>query len=96
MSQQNVNEAEHSELAEKVHAVLRKYLRLLEADQPIPPDADLGSLGLDSMGAINLLMELEQALQVAIPDDLLTEETFKSARSLQEAIRSVDSHRQQP
>ncbi len=80
-----------SELTENVHAVLRKYLRLLDADQPIPADTDLGSLGLDSMGAINLLMDLEQALHVTIPDELLTEETFQTARSLEKAIRSLES-----
>jgi acyl carrier protein len=38
--------------------------------------ADLGKLGLDSLQSIELLMELEQAFGVTIPDEKITVESF--------------------
>jgi acyl carrier protein len=78
-------------LTAKIHDVLRPHLRLLEPGQPIPPDADLGQLGLDSMGAINLLLDLEQALGIKIPDSLLTAETFATVATLERTIRPLIS-----
>jgi acyl carrier protein len=77
------------EITEKIHATLRPHLRFLEAGLPIPPEEDLGKLGLDSMAAINLLFDLEQALGIKIPDSLLTAETFETAAALEKAIRPL-------
>ena len=76
-------------ITEKIHAALRPHLRLLEPDQPIPPATDLGQLGLDSMGAIDLLLALEQAFGVKVPDSLLTAETFETAAALEQAVRPL-------
>jgi acyl carrier protein len=59
--------------------------RAVEAD----PAADLRDLGLDSMGAIDLLLDLEQAFDVVFPDELLTDETFRSVRSLAAALQTL-------
>lgn len=77
------------EIAEKIYAVLRPRLRFLGDGQPIPPDENLGKLGLDSMGAIDLLLDLEQTLGIKIPDALLTAETFETASSLERTVRSL-------
>ena len=84
-----MNPTHQDPLTEKMHTVLRQHLRLLEQNQPIPPDADLGALGLDSMGAINLLLDLEQALDIKIPDEMLTAETFQTAALLEKTIRPL-------
>jgi acyl carrier protein len=83
-------------ITEKIHATLRPHLRFLPKDQPIPADENLGKLGLDSMAAINLLFDLEQALDVKIPDELLTAETFETAATLEKTIRSLADSSQQP
>jgi acyl carrier protein len=81
-----MNPTGSEETKKKIAAVLRPRLRLLDPAQPIPPDADLGELGLDSMAAIDLLLDLEQALHIKIPDSLLTAETFQTAASLERTI----------
>jgi len=46
-------------------------------------------LGLDSMRAIELLFALEDAYQVSVPDELLTDATFETAGSLWTAVASL-------
>jgi acyl carrier protein len=43
---------------------------------------DLAALGLDSMGVVRLLVDLEEQYDLDLPDDLLTEETFSTVGSL--------------
>jgi acyl carrier protein len=81
------NQADH--ISTKLQSVLRPHLRFLDRQQPIPRDENLGKLGLDSMAAINLLLDLEQAFNIKIPDSLLTAETFETAASLEESIRPL-------
>jgi acyl carrier protein len=61
----------------------------LPPGEPIDVDTALSSLGVDSMAAVNLLLELEELFDIVMPDDLLTEETFATARTLWAAITSV-------
>jgi acyl carrier protein len=77
------------EISAKIHAVLRPHLRFLEKDAPVPPSENLGKLGLDSMAAINLLFDLEQAFGIQIPDSLLTADAFETAASLEKTIRPL-------
>lgn len=76
-------------LEERVVAVLRRYLGLLKAGDPVPLDEPLRELGLTSMSAISLLLDLETAFGVAIPDALLDEEMFRTARSLSKVVAQV-------
>ena len=76
-------------ITQKIQEILRPHLRFLESGKPVPMDENLGKLGLDSMAAINLLFDLEQAFGVQIPDDLLTAETFETAASLEKTVRPV-------
>lgn len=71
----------------KIQAALRPHLKFLDPNQSIPMNEGLGKLGLDSMGAISLLFDLEQSLQIKIPDDLLTAETFETGAALEKALR---------
>lgn len=65
-----------SENEERLLALLRPFLRLLPAGEPLSMSADLGKLGLDSLQSIDLLMELEQAFGITIPDEKITVESF--------------------
>ncbi|HSI62281.1 MAG TPA: acyl carrier protein [Candidatus Saccharimonadia bacterium] len=71
-----------AELETRFEAVLRPRLRLLPPDQPLDYTEKLGKLGLDSMAAIDLLMELEGQIGAPIPDEHLTAETFSTAENL--------------
>jgi acyl carrier protein len=65
-------------------AILRRHLPLNGG--PVPPQADLASLGLDSLGTVSLVMELEDTLGIAIPDEVLVPETFRTADALWQVI----------
>lgn len=61
--------------------VLLPRLPYAEGDE-LAADADLAALGLDSMGVVQLLADLEDHFGVELDDELLTEETFATVGSL--------------
>ncbi|HYF35024.1 MAG TPA: phosphopantetheine-binding protein [Prosthecobacter sp.] len=71
----------------RMDALLRPFLRLLPASAPLPLDADLGALGLDSLQSIDLLVALEQEFEIQIPDEKITAESFSTPRHLLELVR---------
>jgi acyl carrier protein len=48
----------------------------------IPLDAPLRELGLNSLRAVDLLIDLEDRFSIAFPDEALTDENFANAKSL--------------
>jgi acyl carrier protein len=68
-------------------AILARHLPL--ADGSIDPHALLADLGLDSLGTVSLVMALEDELDVAIPDELLVVETFRTATELWAAVAGL-------
>ncbi|MGI5274504.1 phosphopantetheine-binding protein [Nonomuraea sp. CA-218870] len=47
---------------------------------------DLAGLGLDSMGVVRLIVDLEDAYGVQVPDEILDEKTFATVASLWAAL----------
>jgi len=74
------------ELQELLSQVLKQHLQLIPADGTIDPDAELRELGLDSMTAIALLLDLEQAFSITFPDEMLEADTFRTAATLRAAL----------
>ncbi|HEY0605295.1 MAG TPA: phosphopantetheine-binding protein [Herpetosiphonaceae bacterium] len=75
--------------SEKLEAVLRRHLKFLDQQQELPLDTELSLLGLDSLSAINMLLDLEETFEIMIPDELLSTETFRSASTLEAALRTL-------
>lgn len=71
-------------------ALLRPYLKYV-AEQEISGESRLRDLGLDSMRAIELLLALEDAYGVIIPDEQLNEATFETGSSLWAVIEDLRS-----
>ena len=65
---------------------LRCHLRLLKSNS-IDYTADLVQLGLDSMTAVALLVDMEKAFAIRFPDEMIAEDTFRTAGSLINAVR---------
>lgn len=65
---------------------LRRHLRLLKSNS-IDYRMDLAQLGLDSMTAVSLLMDLEKTFAIRFPDEMIAEETFRTAGALQRAVQ---------
>ncbi|MEV4556236.1 phosphopantetheine-binding protein [Kitasatospora sp. NPDC049285] len=62
--------------------VLRRYLPGLAPQQEPAPDTELAAYGLDSMGSISLMLELEETLDVTFPEEQLSADTFRTAGTL--------------
>lgn len=77
-----------SETAVRLTDLLRPHLRLLAPGTPLQLDDDLGSLGLDSMESIDVLMKMESEFGVPIPDELLTVETLATPRGMLEVLEA--------
>lgn len=74
------------DLSDRFRTVLRSHLRFAPNGDSLPMEVELRELGLDSIGTINLLLELEGQFGVVFPDSLLTEETFRTASTLEAAV----------
>jgi acyl carrier protein len=68
--------------------VLRQHLPLA-GDGRLRPDAELVDLGLDSLGLVALLVDIEETFRVEIPDELLNGETFASVGALWTVLAEV-------
>ena len=66
--------------------VLRRHLRSAKADS-INYDVELAQLGLDSMTAVAVLLDMEKTFNIRFPDDMLVEGTFRTAGRLKEAVQ---------
>jgi acyl carrier protein len=84
-SENEVQLAMHAQL----ETILRRYLVLVPEEQEVPLETELPALGLDSMSALTLLLELEEIFDISFPDSLLSATTFRSANSLDNAIQML-------
>ena len=73
--------------------LLRAHLRYLDADTALSSEADLRALGLDSMEAVNLMLDIEDEFAVVLPDSALTAATFGSAEALWAAVADAGAAR---
>jgi acyl carrier protein len=78
----------HQPWAPQFESTLRQHAPLAD-DGEIAPDVILSSLGLDSLALVSLLLDMEEAFGITIPDDFLVAETFATAGSLWSAIAKL-------
>jgi acyl carrier protein len=74
---------------EKFEQLLRRHLRLVAADEAIPLEASLVSIGLDSIGTINLLLDIEETFSISLPGALLRPETFRTRATLENVVATL-------
>lgn len=84
-----MNESSNTMRYERFLALLRQHLVYVSDTESIEIDDDLASLGLDSMAAIDLLLDLESEFGLRIPDDYLVPETFATPRKLWNTIQAL-------
>ena len=70
----------------QLETILRRYLVLVPGGQDVPLETELSALGLDSMSALTLVLELEEIFDISFPDSVLNASTFRSANSLENVI----------
>jgi acyl carrier protein len=66
--------------------VLRRHLRSAMPNS-IDYQVELAQLGLDSMTAVAVLLDMEKTFGIRFPDDMLVEGTFRTAARLKEAVQ---------
>ncbi|MFF2328571.1 MULTISPECIES: ATP-grasp domain-containing protein [unclassified Streptomyces] len=73
---------------EEYEEVLRRNLPYAK-DKSLTGDSSLQDLGLDSLGTVRLLADLEETFDCELPDEALEESTFASVDSLWQAFRNA-------
>lgn len=74
---------------ENYESLLREHLRFLDAGAPLLPDTPMVDLGLDSMGTIQLLIDIEDAFDISVPDELLIAESIATPASLWRLVSAL-------
>lgn len=69
--------------------LLRRHLPFLGADEPLEEHTSLRDLGLDSLGCVEVLAELEQTYRMRFTDAALTLETFETPGVLWRALTAL-------
>jgi acyl carrier protein len=72
---------------ERVRALIAKSLRI--PVESVGEDTNLEELGLDSLGALELVFEIEEEFKVKVPDEAVA--GFKSVRAICEGLDSLRS-----
>ena len=75
-----------ADITTQFEEVLRRHLRSAKSEA-INYDTELSQLGLDSMTAVAVLLDMEKTFGIKFPDDMLVEGTFRTARKLKEAVQ---------
>jgi acyl carrier protein len=73
------------EIPHEFQNILRPHLPFADSGTLTAFD-ELAGLGLDSMGVVRLLVDIEDAYGVQVPDEILDEATFATVGSLWEAL----------
>jgi acyl carrier protein len=74
---------------ERFIALLRQNLRFLAPAEVLRPDIVLTDLGLDSLGAVALMLDLEDELGITFPDSSLAAGTFHTVGSLWSVVADL-------
>jgi acyl carrier protein len=81
--------ADCAELTAPILDLVRRALPLARQPPIIEPDTDLPAAGLTSMAMVRLMLAVEAAFDLSIPDADLTPENFKSVQALQNLVRRL-------
>jgi acyl carrier protein len=59
--------------------LVRSHLPDFPSDAPLPPDGSLVALGLESVGLVGLMADLEATYGCVVPEELSSPENFHTA-----------------
>jgi acyl carrier protein len=76
------------EITTQFEECLRRHLRSAKPAS-INYDVELVQLGLDSMTAVAVLLDMEKTFNIRFPDEMLVEGTFRTAGRLKEAVQML-------
>jgi acyl carrier protein len=76
---------------ETIKAILADHGRLSCDATQLQDDDDLYRVGLTSHGTVNVMLALEDAFDIEVPDHMLRKSTFQSVASIRAAVVELTS-----
>lgn len=80
-----------NEMKDKILEIVKEYVDEEITKGNIAMDESLSDLGLDSFKVIYMLLDIEEAFGIQIPDTMLSPELFESAETLCKAVEKLTS-----
>lgn len=74
---------------DEIRAVLTAHAHLRTGASGVGVDDSLYGLGMTSHASVRVMLALEDAFDVEIPDRFLTKETFESVRSIDAMLDAI-------
>ncbi len=74
-----------------LRAILKQHAKLRVSMDQLPDDANLFEAGLDSLAMVNVMLAIEDAFQVELPDAMLSRETFSTIASLCHVVERLQT-----
>jgi acyl carrier protein len=74
---------------ERIRRVLAEHARITADLGTLSDDADLYQAGMTSRGSVNVMLALEEAFDVELPEDMLRRSTFQSVSAIRAAITEL-------
>ncbi|WP_454765662.1 acyl carrier protein [Cupriavidus campinensis] len=76
-------------MKETIRQILAEVARLDVPIETLDDQADLYQAGLSSLATVHVMLALENAFNIEIPDHMLTRQLFKSVNSLAAAAMQL-------
>lgn len=80
-----------SQLSERIRDVLAEHARLPVDVSTLSEDDDLFQAGMTSHASVNVMLALEDAFDVELPEAMLRKSTFSSIGSLHRALAALEA-----
>jgi acyl carrier protein len=83
--------SDRAALDSKLGSLAREFAPALPDDPKLAHDANLHEAGLTSMATVKLMLAIEAAYDVAIPDAELTPENFRSIAAIEALLERLQA-----
>jgi len=80
-----------SSIVDQVRQILNAHGKLSVDATSLAEDADLYEVGLSSFATVQMMLALEEAFDVEIPDQMLNRRTFESISAIAGVVKSLSS-----
>jgi D-alanine--poly(phosphoribitol) ligase subunit 2 len=79
-------------IEEQIRQVLTESGRLAVTTASLDSEADLFTVGLDSLAIVNVLMSLEERFDIELPDEFLSRRSFSNIATIEDIITNLVGH----
>jgi acyl carrier protein len=76
-------------LISRVTAIARSHVAVELQDTLLDPDVSLSSIGIDSLGLVAFLLDVEDDFGIRFPAERIDLATFHSVRTVTEAVKHM-------